>query len=79
MLIYLLFPALSDNNYNSINLQASYITLKIKGAGQKNIFCTRGSLAEENYPTRVKINGQTKTPVKAAYHLIQNIDIVILE
>ena len=75
-IICLLLPLLSYTS--SINFKLSYITLKIKGTGNKNIFCTTDSFASENRPDRVKINGATKTSVTSTYYLTETTNTVIL-
>jgi len=76
LIICLLLPVLSYNSY--INFKLSYITLKIKGTGDKNIFCKTDSFASENRPDRVKINGATKTSVTSTYYLTETTNTVIL-
>ena len=78
-MITLFLPSLTKNNYKSIKYQLSYITLQVKGTGNKNIFCTTDSFASENRPDRVKINGATQTSVKSTYYLARTTNTVILE
>jgi surface protein len=60
-------------------LNSSYITIKIKGSGNKNIFCPTDSFHEENRPDIIKINNQIKTPVYAIQNLNSGTNTVILE
>ena len=60
-------------------MNSSYITIKIKGSGNKNIFCPTDSFHEENRTDIIKINNQIKTPVYAIQNLNSGTNIVIFE
>ena len=53
---FILIEIISKKACYSFNFNSSYITLKIKGSGIKNIFCPTDSFHEENRPEIIKIN-----------------------
>ena len=54
--IFLLKEIIPNNAYYSINFNSSQIKLKIKGGGNRNIFCPEGSFYDVNHPDKVSIN-----------------------
>ena len=62
-----------------MNLNSSYIIIKIQGGGNKNIFCPTDSFHEENRPDSIKVDNQIKTTVTANQYLNWGTHTVILE
>ena len=79
IIIYLSLKIKSKRVCCFINLNSSYIIVKIKGPGNKNIFHPEGSFLDSNYPDIVKINTQSINPIRSIQYLSQEINTVILE
>ncbi len=77
--IILLIEIISIRSYCSMNLNSSYIIIKIQGGGNKNIFCPTYSFHEENRPDSIKVDNQIKTTVTANQYLNWGTHTVILE
>ena len=77
--ISLLIELSFNNTFYFLYLNLSKITLKIKGRGRKDIFCSGGSFNRSNHPDIIHINGEVKTTVNSNYYLDNEINIIILE
>ena len=75
-----LFNNIFMNNKISLIEYTSYnITLKIKGIGNKQIFCSWYQFQNKYYPNEVYINGYNQSTVTHSYYLNQtdnNIELV---
>ena len=59
----------SNNQYRKLEINFSYITLKIKGKGNKKIFCDKFSLFQSKYyPNKIYINGELQNIVNHSYY-----------
>ena len=75
--IFLLKEIIPNNAYYSINFNSSKITLKIKGGGDRNIFCPDRSLFyAENHPNKVYINYNSITPIKSPHSFTGSINSI---
>ena len=75
--ITILFP--SYNKYINLQLHFSNITLKIKGIGNKNVFCNKtGLFRSKYYPNEIYINRKGPNIVNNTYFLNQTDNYVNL-
>ena len=70
-LINLFIPFLFGNANYLFKIKSSFITLKIRGAGNKKVFSSDSKFSLNNYPSEVYINEVKQNEVKSTYEFNQ--------